>query len=111
MADIQCAHCRQAREIVNDFEGFTRGDTSVSHDRIRATLRCGRCSRSTVFAMTGNAVSFHAGRLFESDLDENVDDDVKEMFSEALSCFYGQGLGAQWPCVGLRWSKRSTTRT
>lgn len=96
MADIQCVHCGQAREIENDFEGYRfqspGGTILLRQDIIRATLRCGSCQKSTVFAMTGNAVSFHAGRLFESDVDENVDDDVKEMFTEALLCFYGQGF-------------------
>ena len=96
MADIQCAHCGQARSIMNGFTGHKfqaqGANALVRQDLIRATLRCGRCEMSTVFEMTGSAVSFHAGQLFESDLDRNVDDDVREMFLEALSCFYGQGF-------------------
>lgn len=61
---------------------------SETRDVLEGAIKCEKCGSQNPLSVTRDAVR-SPGRLFESDLNKNVAVDAREMYLEALLCFYG----------------------
>jgi len=85
MAVIPCANpeCGVQHRIINE------ADHRHFNDIIRGVFYCGYCEQATAFQIKGNAANFLPGRLFQEELADDVAEEPRAMFAEALLCFYG----------------------
>ena len=98
MPEIVCVDCGHSHELM--YRGWVWGTTRHPSGSIRGVLTCYRpldpdavgreapCEGQTLFQLTQNAISWAPGKLFQEDLKTEADN-AKEMFQEALLCFYG----------------------
>lgn len=89
MAEIMCNDCGRIRELQNRHPDEITVENVSRRDIVQGVVICARCEARTVFELTGNTLTFAPKRLFEADVDDEVAENAKEMFSEALRCFYG----------------------
>jgi len=102
MAIIKCVQCGHERGVAISpslWQGI-----ELNEDVLQAVLVCkypvgdptferGQgvpCNGRTVFELTGNAITFAPGKLFERDLSRRVTTEVAGLFNEAVSCFYSR---------------------
>lgn len=90
MAILRCVYCGSER-VIDNSGYYNRKVTSelLLDDTIRGYLSCGHCGLRTIFELQGKTLTFLPGRAVEENLTNDVDDNAREMFEEALLCLYG----------------------
>ena len=108
MPEIVCVGCGNEHGLI--YQGYVWAGGRNPGGSIRGVLTCHRpidpnnlnssnCNQKTVFELTRNAVTWAPGNTFKEGLRQDVAEDAKEMFREALLCFYGgSGRGTVVMC-------------
>lgn len=90
MVTLRCPYCKQPRQIEHKGAEHRDKDTSeLRIDRFNIVLICCVCQRRSVYGVEDNSIVFNPERTFDEDLASDVHELTREMFDEALLCFYG----------------------
>jgi hypothetical protein len=90
MAELLCAYCGSMRPLAHNYGAGSGTYQWADKEEIQGLLICGQCGKRTVFAMTGNFISFYPGKFLEEELDAGLSEGVVACFEDALLSFYGR---------------------
>jgi hypothetical protein len=93
MPQIACSVCGFNYRTISQTASAMEGSEAARihrEDVLRGLLTCGSCGEKIIFQLQdGYALTFLPGKILTDDLRKDAAPNAKEMFNEAVRCFYG----------------------